>query len=55
MQCRKLGMPFTQAELENHQTYVPKRDGFFSRRLMPEEIKINVRLFAFDVVCALWL
>lgn len=36
------GPKFYKAEIENHQTYVPKRDGFLSRRLMPEEIKINV-------------
>mmetsp|Transcript_2350 Transcript_2350/g.7034 ORF Transcript_2350/g.7034 Transcript_2350/m.7034 type:complete len:110 (+) Transcript_2350:463-792(+) len=31
-----------KADLENFQTYVPKREGFLSRHLMPEEIKINV-------------
>ena len=51
MQCCCSDMPLimnsmavhSQADLENHQTYVTKRDSFFSRHLMPEEVKINVR------------
>lgn len=31
-----------QADVENHQTYVPRKQGFFSKHLMPDKVELDV-------------